>query len=335
MHPIQEQVCLAEYTTLRLPVRARYFVRVSSLAALKDALHFSHNNGLPLLVLGEGSNLVVRQDFPGLCVKLELPGIRVAVQEGDAVQVTAAAGESWHAFVVYCLENGWHGLENLALIPGCVGASPVQNIGAYGVEIKDRMLALSALDRQTLQRRTFTRAECEFGYRDSVFKGRLRDRYIILSVTFLLSSQACSVSNYAGLRQWLPHPEPTPRALFDAVCAARRSKLPDPSTLPNVGSFFKNPVVGAPVHQVLQQRYPELVSYPVGGEFKLAAGWLIDHAGWKGVVDGAVAVHCDQALVLVNQAGGTGGDILRLAGRIQADIQRRFGIDLEIEPRVY
>lgn len=335
MHPIQEQVSLAEYTTLRLPVRARYFVRVSSLSALKDALRFSQDKGLQLLVLGEGSNLVIREDFPGLCVKLELSGVKVDPQPGGAVQVTAAAGESWHGFVLYCLEHGLHGLENLALIPGCVGASPVQNVGAYGVEIKDRMLALSALDRQTLQLRSFTLADCEFGYRDSVFKGRLRDRYIIVSVTFLLSANASRVTNYGGLREWLPCSDPSPRELFDAVCAARRAKLPAPAELPNVGSFFKNPVVGESAHQALLKRFPRLVSYPVAGGFKLAAGWLIDHAGWKGQVDGAVAVHRNQALVLVNQGDGTGVDILRLAGRIQADIRQRFDVELEIEPRIY
>nr|WP_242521524.1 UDP-N-acetylmuramate dehydrogenase [Motiliproteus sp. SC1-56] len=327
---------LRDENTLHLPARALRFLRADQLDQAREAIELAREQRWPLLVLGGGSNLVLTRDFPGLCLQIALAGISHRPLDGEWVEVSAAAGESWHGFVEHCLMQGWYGLENLALIPGTVGASPIQNIGAYGVEIKDFFHELEAIDRTTGKLRRFTRAQCGFGYRDSVFKRDGRDRYVITQVTFRLRRKPRLNLAYGALAQALSHLEsPGPRDLFNAVVALRRAKLPDPAQLPNVGSFFKNPVVSEGQFSQLKTQYPELVAFPDPKGVKLAAGWLIEKAGWKGVCDGGVAVHEAQALVLVNRGGARGEDVLRLAGRIQADIQARFGVGLEIEPRVY
>ena len=227
-------------------------------------------------------------------------------------------------------------MENLALIPGTVGAAPIQNIGAYGVEIKDYMLELQALDRTTLQMRCFTVDECEFAYRDSVFKNALLDQFVITAVTFRLRKKPKLQLNYGGLADELAGVStPGPQDLFDAVVSLRSSKLPNPDTLANVGSFFKNPVVSKSQYKNLKEQYPKLVGYSDPQGVKLAAGWLIDAAGWKGFRRGSVGVHDKQALVLVNYDQAQGGEILDLAAQIQADIADRFNVELSIEPRIY
>lgn len=336
---IDEQVDLQAYNTLRLPSKARFFCRVHDLDTLREAVTHAQSLNLPLLLLGGGSNMVLCHDFPGLCILIELTGIQRIDLSKNQVLVRVGAGENWHRFVETSINQGYYGLENLALIPGTVGAAPVQNIGAYGVEIKDFLESVEVLDLESLELRTFNREACGFGYRDSIFKGRLRDRYAITSVTFRLNLKPSLAMGYGELAQDLEAIKdrvPGPRDLFEAVCRIRARKLPDPHLLANAGSFFKNPLVDGNRLLQLQAQYPDLVSYPEpDGRFKLAAGWMIDRSGWKGVREGAVGVHEHQALVLVNYGQGRGVDILRLAKAIQLDIFRRFQVELEIEPRIY
>ncbi len=290
------------------------------------------------MVLGGGSNVVLPPKLNALVVKVALSGIDVE-ESGDDVLLTVSAGENWHGLVEFCLQHGYYGIENLALIPGTVGAAPIQNIGAYGVELESCFHALRGWDIQQQQWRRIDKADCQFGYRDSVFKHQLKDRFIITEVTLRLSRYAQFHTEYPALKQALSEcaaSELTPRAVADAVIAVRQSKLPDPGQLPNAGSFFKNPVVDVAKACQLKNDFPAMVQYPVdGGYVKLAAGWLIDSCGWKGKSQGAIAVHQQQALVLVNRDGAQQGDVLALAEAIQADVRQRYGVELEIEPRVY
>ncbi|WP_210396337.1 UDP-N-acetylmuramate dehydrogenase [Motiliproteus sediminis] len=326
---------LTDLNTLRLPSRCAALFEVGSRAQLVDALAAARPFGAPL-ILGGGSNIVLRGDYPGATVRIITRGIAAQSQDDDWVLVTAEAGEPWHPFVDHCVSQGWYGLENLALIPGTVGAAPIQNIGAYGVEVKDYIDAVEVLDRANGRCYWIDNADCDFSYRDSVFKRGLRDAVVVLAVRFRLRRVAALELGYQGIRDALRQLEqPTARDLFDAVVALRQAKLPDPDQIPNAGSFFKNPVVDLVIYQQLRAQYPQLVAYPDGAGMKLAAGWLIDHAGWKGYVEGAVGVHDRQALVLVHRGGGTGEQLLQLAARIQRDIRQRFGVELEIEPRIY
>jgi UDP-N-acetylmuramate dehydrogenase len=291
---------------------------------------------LPRLILGGGSNVVLTRDFGGVAFLVALRGRRLVAQTSDAWFIEAAAGENWHEFVAWTLENGWPGLENLALIPGTVGAAPIQNIGAYGLEMAERFQCLSAIELATGRAVEFDAAACGFGYRDSFFKGAGRDRFLITAVTFRLPKAWRASSDYADLARELSAQgvaEPGAMDIFDAVVAVRRAKLPDPVVLGNAGSFFKNPVIDAADYAALLAREPEVVAYPQpDGRMKLAAGWLIDQCGWKGQARGDAAVHERQALVLVNRGGASGSDVLALAEAIQADVAHRFGVRLEIEP---
>ncbi len=321
-------------------VSAEYCCEITSLSELREALAFADGKGLDVLVLGGGSNLILVDDIPGLVILNCLRGITVKADVDDPgkVCVTAAAGENWHEFVRYTLENGAFGLENLSLIPGTVGAAPMQNIGAYGVEIKDRMLSLTALDRETGELYEFTTEACEFGYRDSIFKQRAAGRYIITEVSFMLCKECCPVLEYAGLANYfegLGVESPGGLQISDYICEVRRAKLPDPSELGNAGSFFKNPLVSVARREAILQDYPDLVSFADGEGYKLAAGWLIDRLGWKGRRLGDAAVYDKQALVLVNHGAATGSDILRLAQAIQDDVFSHFDVHLEIEPRTF
>lgn len=285
------------------------------------------------LALGGGSNLVLGQVLEGLVLRVAFKGIRLVQARADAWIVEAAAGECWHDFVAHCVSQGWDGLENLALIPGTVGAAPVQNIGAYGVELADRFHSLSAWDVARGEAVEMSAAECRFAYRDSRFKRE--GRWIITAVRFALPRPWQPVLDYPDLRRWptLQQEQPDARAIFDAVCAIRRAKLPDPALIGNAGSFFKNPLVSGALRAQLLARFPDLVSYvQPDGRYKLAAGWLIDQCGWKGRALGAAAVHDRQALVLVNRGGATADDILGLAQAIQAEVAARFGVALEPEP---
>lgn len=329
-------VDLQAFNSLRLPARSHCFVEAEQRIVLVQAVELAQQEGWPLLLLGGGSNVVLRGDQPGLCVRIATRGIHPLQQDETWQWVDVEAGEPWHGFVRFCLDHGWYGLENLALIPGTVGASPIQNIGAYGVEVGRFIDSVEVLEIASGNTRRLTGAECEFGYRDSVFKQTLRDRVVILSVRFRLRRQPQLVVDYQGLAAMLAsHSQPTPQDLFAAVVELRQSKLPDPLQIPNAGSFFKNPVVDYATYQRLLADYPQLVAYPDPQGMKLAAGWLIDRAGWKGYQQGAVGVHQHQALVLTHSGGGDGSQLLDLAANIQADIQRRFGVALEIEPRIY
>ncbi|WP_241054436.1 UDP-N-acetylmuramate dehydrogenase [Achromobacter xylosoxidans] len=290
-----------------------------------------------LLVLGGGSNLVLPEAVPGLVARVALRGVRLLRAEPDAWLVEAAGGETWHGFVAECVRQGWDGLENLALIPGTVGAAPVQNIGAYGVELADRFHSLTAWDVRAGRYVEMTAADCRFAYRDSVFKHQPPGGWVIVSVRLRLPRPWCPVLAYPDLQR---HPglaagEPTARAIFDAVCEIRRAKLPDPAVTGNAGSFFKNPIVPVAQRDALLERFPGLVSYAQpDGRFKLAAGWLIDQCGWKGRQLGAAGVHDRQALVLVNRGGATAADIMALARAIQGAVMDRYGVALEPEPVV-
>jgi UDP-N-acetylmuramate dehydrogenase len=334
---IEQNRSLKALNTLTVEARATYFTEARGDQDVAEALGEARRLGVPLWILGGGSNLVLTSDLDALVLRMASRGVRVLEDDGERVIIEAEAGEPWHPFVLRSLELGLSGLENLSLIPGTVGAAPIQNVGAYGVEVKDVFAGLTALDRETGARREFDLQACEFGYRDSVFK-RQAGRYIILRVRFALQRAANLQLDYGPLRQWLRQhaiDAPTPVDVSRAVCAIRSEKLPDPSILGNAGSFFKNPLVPQSVADALRERFPDLVAFPQAeGQVKLAAGWLIERAGWKGYRDGDAGVHTLQALVLVNHGQATGQQIIQLARRIQADIAERFAVHLEIEPNV-
>ncbi|WP_320534769.1 UDP-N-acetylmuramate dehydrogenase [Robbsia andropogonis] len=361
-------VALRQWNTFGFDVRARFGATVDSADALWAVLRDPRVAGLPVHVLGGGSNIVLTGDLDALVIRIALRGrsiVSASTATGvghvasaasarphddrseihpaaaDVVRVRAGAGEPWHAFVDWTLAQRCPGLENLALIPGTVGAAPVQNIGAYGVEIADFFDVLTAMDRHTGEIREFNRDDCRFDYRDSIFKQTDGQRWIILSVTFALPRRWTPRRAYADLDQVLQARHcamPTPRDIFDAVVAVRQAKLPDPAVIGNAGSFFKNPVIDAVRHAALKGREPDLVSYAqADGGYKLAAGWMIDRCGWKGRgldADSPARVHDRQALVLTNAGGATGSQIMALAERIANDVERRFGVRLEAEPRV-
>jgi UDP-N-acetylmuramate dehydrogenase len=330
---------LQKFNTLAVPAFAHYFVSVTTDDELREALVFARTEKLPLLLLGGGSNIVLRDDFPGLVIHIKIHGKEIIKESDEFVWLKVAAGENWHQLVEYSLDNALYGLENLSLIPGSVGAAPIQNIGAYGVEVREVIAELTALNISSGIMVTFTNESCRFGYRDSIFKQSLQDQYVITSVTFQLPKQLQPNLTYPALRGALgdmPEQEITAQQISAAVIAIRQSKLPDPSDIPNAGSFFKNPIIGVGQLALLKAQYPAIVSYPVNDEHvKLAAGWLIDQAGWRGKEQGGVAVHASQALVLTNPHKSSGAAILILAEQIQASVLNQFGVQLELEPRVY
>ncbi|MFY4259857.1 UDP-N-acetylmuramate dehydrogenase [Achromobacter xylosoxidans] len=327
---------LSGLNTLGLVSMAQACVTLDDVAQLPSLSELAAGHA-SLLVLGGGSNLVLPEAVPGLVARVALRGVRLLRAEPDAWLVEAAGGETWHGVVAECVRQGWDGLENLALIPGTVGAAPVQNIGAYGVELADRFHSLTAWDVRAGRYVEMTAADCRFAYRDSVFKHQPPGGWVIVAVRLRLPRPWRPVLGYPDLQR---HPglaagESTARAIFDAVCEIRRAKLPDPAVTGNAGSFFKNPIVAAAQRDALLERFPGLVSYAQpDGRFKLAAGWLIDQCGWKGRQLGAAGVHDRQALVLVNRGGATAADIMALARAIQDAVMDRYGVALEPEPVV-
>lgn len=331
------QFNLQHLNTLAAPAIAQVYVSVNSAADLKAALVFAREQQLPILILGGGSNIVLRDHFAGCVIHIQFKGVEKVGETSDSYLIKAQAGEVWDDFVSYCLDHEYWGLENLSLIPGTVGAAPVQNIGAYGVELQDVFYELTALDIKSGVEVTFTRDSCQFGYRDSVFKNALKDQFVILSVTFQLLKSPKVKAEYPALKQALSRysiDDLTPELVAKAVCDVRQSKLPDPRNIPNVGSFFHNPVVSQEQYQSLTERFPDIVAYPSQTGVKLAAGWLIDKAGWKGFLDD-VGVHDQQALVLINPNRLMGDKVLALATRIKSDVFDQFGVALHEEPRVY
>lgn len=331
-------VSLKPYNTFGLPAVAHTLVRVRSDADVRRVVDHPQQGRAPKFVLGGGSNIVLTRDMPQLVLKIEVRGMRLVEERPDAWIVEAGAGENWHEFVAWTLARGWPGLENLALIPGTVGATPVQNIGAYGLELQDRFESLDAVDLLTGLSVTLDSETCAFGYRDSVFKHALAGRTVITRVRFLLPRPWRPVLGYLDIERKMTETgisQPSALQVFDWVCAVRRAKLPDPATLGNAGSFFKNPLVTVEQCRDIIGRDPEVVHYPMpDGSMKLAAGWMIDACGWKGKTVGKAGVYEKQALVLVNRGGAIGAEVMTLAKAIQESVYGRFGIRLEPEPVV-
>ncbi|HCY64773.1 MAG TPA: UDP-N-acetylenolpyruvoylglucosamine reductase [Oxalobacteraceae bacterium] len=333
---IQSDFPLQDHNTFGIHATAKRYVTIDSLEMLLKVNASAELAGLPRLVLGGGSNILLTGDFAGVVLHMCMKGIAITGEDDHATYVKAASGENWHQFVLWTLAHGLGGLENLSLIPGSVGAAPIQNIGAYGAELKDCFHCATVLDLESGEVSSLDKAACAFGYRDSVFKQALRGRAVILDVTFALPKQWQPNLRYAELSQELAArrlDHPGAADISNAVIAIRSRKLPDPAVIGNAGSFFKNPVVPAQQRHALLERYPQLVSYAQpDGSYKLAAGWLIEQCGWKGKSLGAAGVYEKQALVLVNRGGASGQDMLNLARKIQEDVQARFGVQIEPEP---
>lgn len=335
---ILRDVDLLPFNTFHVQARAEALARFRSVDELRALLAAPELKGLPRLVLGGGSNILLTRDWPGVVLVNEIPGIEVLEEDNDHVVVRAGAGVVWHEFVMHCVDQGWGGVENLSLIPGKVGAAPMQNIGAYGVEIKDTFDHLEALRISDGAVVRFSREECRFGYRESFFKREGKGQFIILSVAFRLSKDREVDTHYGSIKAELDKrgiASPTIRDVSDAVIAIRRSKLPDPLVLGNAGSFFKNPVVPLAVAERIKADHPDLSAYPAGeSRVKLAAGWLIEKAGWKGFRDGDRGVHKDQALVLVNYGRATGNAVYDLSTQILESVKKKFGVELEREVNI-
>lgn len=334
MNIIQNQ-SLKYYNTFGIDTNAQQFVSVNSISELKDIL----SNNKEIFILGGGSNMLLTQDISKLVVHINLKGREIVEENDDFVIVKAQAGENWHEFVLWCIDQNFGGIENLSLIPGNVGTTPIQNIGAYGVEIKDTMFSCEALNKKTLEIETFTNAQCKFEYRESVFKNELKDQYIITSVSFKLSKRNHNVSTtYGAIETELVQQNiknPTLKDVSNAVIAIRQSKLPDPKELGNSGSFFKNPIVSNEIYEKAKALHPEMPHYVVSEtHVKVPAGWLIEQAGFKGKRFGDAGVHKNQALVLVNYGTATGAEIVALSMNIQQTILEQFGITIEAEVNI-
>jgi UDP-N-acetylmuramate dehydrogenase len=334
---VQQHVSLKTLNTFHIDADAASYAVLDYEDQVASVFEYATSKNLPLLILGGGSNLLFTQDFQGLVVHNQIKGITLIDETSDQVYIQAGAGVNWHDLVKYSVDKGWGGLENLSLIPGTVGAAPVQNIGAYGVELKDSMHSLRAWDR--LQKRviSLSAGECEFGYRQSIFKKAFIDRMLILSVTFKLSKNPVLQLDYGAIRSWLEEHQvknPTVTDVSNAVISIRKSKLPDPAVIGNAGSFFKNPEVTASFFELLKADFPDLVAFPFGEGYKLAAGWLIEQCGWKGFRSGDAGCHVHQALVLVNYGAATGNEIWQLAQQIQLSVAKKFGVTLSPEVNI-
>jgi UDP-N-acetylmuramate dehydrogenase len=338
MTQIQQNIPLRQYNTLGIDAIARQFAAFTSINDLKKLIENNPIPGKIPLILGGGSNMLFKDHVNALVLKNEIPGLTVVKEDADHVYVKAGAGENWHGFVQFCLSQNWAGVENLSLIPGCVGASPMQNIGAYGVEIKEVFAELEALHLHDKEMHLFNASDCGFGYRESVFKGKLRNQYVILNVTYRLNKVPHFNTSYGAIEQELERmgvQELSIQAVSQAVINIRTSKLPDPAKIGNAGSFFKNPSVAADVYAQLKMQYPNIVGYPnADGTVKLAAGWLIEQSGWKGYRRGDAGVHEKQALVLVNYGNATGQEIYDLSEDVMNSVHSKFGVHLEREVNV-
>ncbi len=346
MLKVQNDYDLGEANALGLPSRAKYFALIRSVSDLQDALRFARDKKVPILALGEGSNLVLKNQIPALVLKIDLKGMRILESDQAGALVELAAGENWHQALSWCLRQALSGAENLALIPGSVGAAPVQNIGAYGVEISDCLESLEYFDLVTGDLVQLSNADCHFAYRDSRFKRDLRDRAVITRIRLRLtafdrSSQlpaSAASSSYPVLDDFLQQQQlaATPQNVFDAVCTIRRSRLPDPAQEPNVGSFFHNPIVENAHYADLQKRYRDIPGHPLTqGGVKIPAAWLIENRGWKGKSIAGVRISDQHALVLTNPARCSAKNVMEAAAIIQKSVMDEFAIQLDIEPRVY
>lgn len=335
---IQENISLKPYNTFGINVQARYFASFQSIQGLKELLNYQPPTIRSTLILGGGSNTLFTKNFDGLVLRNEIKGIELVKEDEEHVYVKAGGGENWHQFVLHCLENNYAGVENLSLIPGNVGASPMQNIGAYGVEIKDVFDHLEAFHIEDKIRKIFSSNECRFGYRESVFKHQYKNQFVITSVTFRLSKKPVFNISYGAISQELERmgvKELTIQAISQAVINIRTSKLPDWKLIGNAGSFFKNPQIPEHQFQKLKERFPQIVSFPAGnGYIKLAAGWLIEQCGWKGHREGDAGCYSKQALVLVNYGDAKGEEIFALSEKIIASVKDKFGVALEREVNI-
>ena len=339
---IQENISLKRYNTFGIDAMARYFAPFNNADELQELL--TTNSRLSTFILGGGSNILLTQHYDGLVLKNDIKGIQEVREDSEYVYVKVGAGENWHQFVLHCINRNWAGVENLSLIPGNVGASPMQNIGAYGVEIKDVFFALEAYNKEENKILTFSRNDCEFGYRESVFKGKYKDQFVILNVTFQLRKHPTFNTSYGAINQELEKmgvKELSIKAISDAVINIRSSKLPDPNEIGNAGSFFKNPEISDDQFQQLKMQFPEIVGYPLpNGYVKLAAGWLIEKCGpdtgisWKGYRKGDAGCHAKQALVLVNYGNASGDEIYSLSKEILESVKRKFDVNLEREVNI-
>ncbi len=335
---ISSNISLKPYNTFGIDASAKFFTSIQSIENIKELLQSTEYKNNKHLILGGGSNMLLTQNVDAIVVKNNLKGIVIVKENEDSVFVKCAGGEVWHEFVMWCIDKNFGGLENLSLIPGCTGASPMQNIGAYGVEIKDTFYELEAIHSITGEQKTFSKSECEFGYRESVFKHQFKNQFIITSVTFQLSKKPTFHVEYGAIKQELDVmniSELSIKAISQAVINIRSSKLPNPKEIGNAGSFFKNPEVQASVYENLKINFPNIVAYPLeNGNYKLAAGWLIEQSGLKGYRVGDAGVHKLQALVLVNYGGATGNEIYNLSTHVLQTVKAKFGVDLEREVNI-
>lgn len=329
---------LKQLNTFGLDVHTAYYCKVASIEEVREIITHPETKNLPKLILGGGSNMLFSSDFNGLVIHNCIDGISVQPEVNNSVLVSAGGGVNWHSFVMYCVEHGYGGLENLSLIPGCVGAAPIQNIGAYGVEIKDTFHGLTAVNLIDGSTRHFNAEQCRFGYRDSFFKQEGKGKFIITQVTFRLSKNPVINTTYGAISSQLQSMHitaPTIRDVSNAVIAIRQSKLPDPKVIGNAGSFFKNPEISMKQFMELQSKYPEIVGYKTQSDhMKVAAGWLIEQSGWKGKRVGNTGMHDKQALVLVNYGNAVGSELIEHAKRVQSGVKEKFNIELEMEVNI-
>lgn len=336
---MQENFSLKPFNTFGVEAKAKYFVEINTVEELIETLKLSHTQTLPLLFLGGGSNILFTKGFEGLAIQLNLKGISEEFLNENEVLVTAKAGENWHEFVMYCLGKNYGGLENLSLIPGNVGTSPMQNIGAYGTEIKDHFVSCKVLNLKTLEVENFDLAKCRFGYRDSIFKQEGKNQYVILEVSFKLTTQNHVIkTEYGAIQSELENLDitnPTIQDVSKAVINIRQSKLPDPKKIGNAGSFFKNPTIPLAQFEELKSNFENIQGYPNGNFVKVPAGWLIEQCGWKGKQIGNVASHQLQSLVIINATGNASGkEIFDFSALIIDSVKEKFGIELEREVNI-
>ncbi len=335
---VERYVDLAAYNTLNVQAEAAYFARVTSKSQLKTLLQKPEWKEKSKFILGGGSNVLFVDDFDGLIIQMAIKGKEVVEETSEYVQLKIGAGENWHQLVRYCVEEGWGGIENLSLIPGTVGAAPIQNIGAYGVELQDVFHSLTAVEISTGNERIFKEEDCAFGYRDSIFKQQYKGRYVVTDITLTLQKNPAINTSYGAIQQKLNEKgieNPGIRDVSDIVIEIRNSKLPNPAELANAGSFFKNPIISQAEYDRLLSNYPEMPGYAVDeNRVKVPAGWLIEAAGWKGKVVGNVGTYRQQALVIVNHGGASGAEILELADSIQQAVKDKFEIELVPEVNI-
>jgi UDP-N-acetylmuramate dehydrogenase len=334
---VQENISLKQYTTFGCNEIARYFTSIPSQDALLEAITWCKEKQIPYFILGTGSNVLFTKPFEGLIIKMEVIGIKKTNETATDVFLSVGAGENWHHFVSYCVQKGWGGIENLSLIPGTVGASPIQNIGAYGVEVEESIESVTALDTQSNQWITLSNSQCAFGYRNSLFK-KEKNRYLITTVQFVLKKQPQLRTDYGSIKEILHEKNiknPSLANLSNAIVQIRTSKLPDPAKLGNAGSFFKNPSVSKTNFEILKTNFPELIAYPISDDtYKLAAGWLIENCGWKGVRKGNVGCYDKQSLVIVNYGQATGKEIYDFSEEIIQSVFTKFNVVLEREVNI-